>query len=69
MADRTMEIGPEQLEKFRAIYLAKFGVDLSPQEALETAIPLLDLMKIVYRPITRQDLALAQARKVKITHK
>lgn len=57
-----MEISPAQLDKFRAIYHAKFGIDLSPQEALEKAIPLLRLMQIVYQPITEVDLARVRAR-------
>ena len=57
-----MENGPEQLDKFRAIYCAKFGIDLTPQEALEKAIPLLRLMQIVYQPITEADLARMRAR-------
>ena len=57
-----MEIPPEQLESFRAIYRAKFGVELTPQEALEKAIPLLRLMQIVYQPMTEEDLARVRAR-------
>lgn len=57
-----MEISPEQIEKFRAIYRAKFNVDLSPQEALEKAVPLLHLMQIVYQPMSEDDLARVRAR-------
>jgi hypothetical protein len=57
-----MEISPEQLDRFRAIYRAKFGIDLTPQEALEKAIPLLHLMQIVYQPMTEADLARVRAR-------
>ncbi len=57
-----MEISPEQLDRFRAIYRAKFGIDLMPQEALEKAIPLLRLMQIVYQPMTEADLARVRAR-------
>jgi hypothetical protein len=49
-----MEISVEQLEKFRGIYNTKFGIELTPQQALEKALSLLDLMKIVYRPITKE---------------
>ncbi len=58
-----MEIEPEQLDKFRAIYHAKFGLDLTPQEALEKAIPLLRLMQIIYQPITEVDLARVRTRR------
>lgn len=50
-----MEISPEQLDKFRAIYRSKFGIELTPQEALEKATQLLRLMQITYQPITEAD--------------
>lgn len=61
-----MEISPEQLDKFRAIYRAKFGIDLTPQEALEKAIPLLRLMQIAYQPMTEADLACVRERQKKL---
>ena len=57
-----MEISPEQLDKFRAIYRARFNIDLTPQEALEKAIPLLRLTQIVYQPMTEADLARVRTR-------
>lgn len=58
-----MEISPEQLDAFRAIYRAKFDVELTPQEALEKAIALLTLMKAVYQPMTENDMAQVRERK------
>ena len=61
-----MEIAPEQLEKFRALWRVRFGVELTPGEALERAIPLLTLMKAVYRPMTTDDLAMVRERQTQI---
>jgi hypothetical protein len=49
-----MEISSEQLESFRSLYIKNFGIELPPQEALEKALSLLGLMKIIYRPITEE---------------
>ncbi len=61
-----MEISPERLNAFRAIYSAKFTVELTPQEALEKALPLLTLMKAVYEPMTEKDLAYSEERRQKL---
>lgn len=49
-----MEISSEQVESFRSLYAKKFNIELTPREALEKALSLLGLMKIVYRPITKE---------------
>ncbi len=46
-------ISKEALEEYKAIYKAKFGEDISDQEALDQAIKLLTLVDIVYRPIKK----------------
>ncbi len=58
-----MEIAPQQLEKFRALYREKFNIELTPKEALEKAIPLLNIMKVVYREISHDDLTRVEERK------
>ena len=57
-----MEIAPEQLKKFQALYREKFGIELTPQEALEKGLSLLTLMKAVYLPMTDEDLQKTQER-------
>ena len=64
-----MEISPEQLERFRAIYQAKFGISLTAQEALEKALPLLTMMKAVYQPITEDDLKRVRERQQTLLNK
>jgi hypothetical protein len=44
-------ISKEQLEKFKTIYKNQFSEELSDQEALEQATKLLNMMKIIYRPL------------------
>ena len=47
-----MEISHEQLGTFRAIYQAKFGLELTQAEALEKATSLLALMMAICRTTT-----------------
>ena len=47
-----MHITNNQLSKFKALYRAHFGENLSSQDALDKAMKLLVMMKIVYRPMT-----------------
>ncbi len=47
-------ISKEALEEFKAIYKKKTGKDISDQDALESAIKLLTLVKAVYRPIKKE---------------
>ena len=47
-----MYITNNQLSKFKALYRAHFGEDLSQQDALDKAMKLLVMMKIVYKPMT-----------------
>ncbi len=42
-----MEISLEKLEEFIALYRQEYGLDLTPAEALEQAIPLILLVQIV----------------------
>lgn len=63
-----MEVSPEQLDAFRAIYRAKFAVELTPQDALEKAIALLTLMQTVYQPMTEDELARVRARQAHLTN-
>ncbi len=44
----------EQLEEFRKIYLEVYGEEITREKALEEAIKLIQLMKIVYKPMTEE---------------
>ncbi len=49
-------ISTESLEEFKRIYRKQFGKDISDQDALESATKLLRFMKIVYQPMTKEEL-------------
>jgi len=48
-------ISKESLEKFKGIYRKQFGKDISDEDALESATKLLNLMRIVYKPMTKTE--------------
>lgn len=48
-------ISKKSLDEFKAIYKSQFGEDISDQEALTQATKLLNLMKVIYRPLPKKD--------------
>ncbi len=44
-------ISKELLDKFKTIYKNQFGEEISDQEALEQATKLLNMMRVIYRPL------------------
>ena len=44
----------EMVEKFIILYHAKFGVDISKQEALAQGTALLNMMKAIHRPLPKE---------------
>jgi hypothetical protein len=56
-------ISQEALEEFKAIYKKQFGIELSNQDALAKATKLLTLMKLVYKPITKEEYDMVQKRR------
>ena len=53
----------KQLEKYRAIYKKQFDKEISKAEALEQGTKLMNLIKAVYKPMTRQELGELQKRR------
>lgn len=49
-----MIISQEQLEKFKDIYEKECGIRLSDKEALPQAIALLNMIKVIYRPLPKK---------------
>ncbi len=47
-----MHLTDKQLTEFKALYKKHFGEELGQQDALDKAMKLLVMMKIVYKPIT-----------------
>lgn len=48
-------LSEESVEKFRELYRARFGEEISKDEAYERGTRLLNLVRLVYRPIPRAD--------------
>lgn len=44
-------LSDEMVEKFRELYRTNFGEDISREEAYEQGIQLLQMMKVIYRPL------------------
>ena len=58
-------ISQEVLDKYKKIYKKHFKKDISNEEAIKQAVNLLTLVKVVYRPMTREEYELVQARRKK----
>lgn len=43
------------IQKFKEIYKAKFGVELTEDEAREKGDKLYRLMKLIYKPMTKEE--------------
>lgn len=56
-------ISEKALKEYKAIYKKEYGVDLPDEEALEQATKLLNLMKIIYRPISKDNYEKLQKRR------
>jgi len=56
-------ISKEKLKEFKKIYKKRFGEHLSDQVALEKATKLLNLVKVVYRPMTKEEYDKVQKRR------
>ena len=55
----------EELKEFKKIYKERFGKNLSDQVALEKATKLLNLMRIIYQPMTKEEYDKVQKRREK----
>ncbi|MCK9578217.1 hypothetical protein M0R01_01830 [bacterium] len=56
-------ISEKALKEFKAIYKKEIGIDLSDKDALESATKLLNLMKAIYKPMTREEYEKVQKRR------
>lgn len=48
-----MQLSKETIEEFKEIYREELGEEISDQEAYEEASNLIQLFKIIYRPIPK----------------
>lgn len=56
----------EQIEKFQTIYKNRFGIEISREEAFEKGVQLVRLVKLIYKPMTKQDYLELKKRQEKI---
>lgn len=68
-----MRLTDEHIRKFQELYKARFGVDISKDEALAKGTQLLRLMELVYKPMTKEEHELIHKRRLEtlplLTHK
>ena len=61
------------IKKFQELYKARFGMEISREEALAKGTKLLRLMELVYKPMTKDEHELIQKRRLEtlplLTHK
>ena len=50
-----MELTDQQIEKFQELYKARFGTDISYEDAKTSGLKLVRLVKLVYKPITKEE--------------
>ncbi|HOX10365.1 MAG TPA: hypothetical protein P5323_00170 [Candidatus Moranbacteria bacterium] len=56
----------EQIEKFQTIYKNRFGIEISRDEAFEKGVRLVRLVKLIYKPMTKQNYLELKKRQEKI---
>ncbi|MEX2210026.1 MAG: hypothetical protein WD846_04045 [Patescibacteria group bacterium] len=60
-----MHLTDEDIDGFRRIYKKRFGEDISREEAREEGSSLLRLMKVVYKPVTQEQVDSLRERDMK----
>lgn len=48
-----------QIKQFRTLYRRRFGTDITAERAAELGIRLVNLMRVIYRPITAKSIELS----------
>jgi hypothetical protein len=61
-----MVLSDDNIISFQKLYKERFGKDLSKEDAYEQGIKLLQLMSLVYRPMTRAEFEVIQARQFEL---
>jgi len=49
-----MQLSKQALDEFKKLYLDKFNVELSDDEANKKGIELLEFFKVLYKPIPKE---------------
>jgi len=56
-------LSDKKIADFQAIYKARFGKEISREEAIEKGIKLLRLIEIIYKPMTEKEYQQLQERR------
>lgn len=48
-----MRLSKKAIDEFKVIYLQKFGIQLSDEQANELGVELLEFFKLIYKPIPK----------------
>jgi hypothetical protein len=59
----------KHIKKFQEIYKARFGIDLTYDEASEKGTKLYRLMNLIYKPMTKEESETVKARQKYIADK
>lgn len=51
-----MPITEEDVKKFKELYKKETGKDISDEEALDSATSLVEMIRLIYKPIKKSDL-------------
>lgn len=57
-----MYLTDEEVLQFQTIYQKNFGKEISREKALECGIKLARLFEIIYKPMTKQEMEITQAK-------
>jgi hypothetical protein len=57
-----MHLSEEHITSFQALYLKRFGKEISSKEAGEKGVKLLRLIMLIYRPMTQTEFEQTQQR-------
>ena len=50
-----MTLSKRAIDEYKEIYLKKFGKKITDAEALEQGTKLINMMKVIYKPIPKKD--------------
>ncbi|OGZ08924.1 MAG: hypothetical protein A3D67_01520 [Candidatus Lloydbacteria bacterium RIFCSPHIGHO2_02_FULL_51_22] len=56
-------LSDEQIRKFQDLYKARFGKEISREDAYEQGVKLMRLIQIVYKPMTKDEYEAVQKRR------
>ena len=59
-----MQLLDADIKKFQELYKARFGMDISREEALQKGGQLLRLMELIYKPMTKEEYDLIQKHRI-----